>query len=283
MKTRGETLQDWLAAIHSRLALVSDTAALDTQVLLAHVLGRSRSWVLAHPDASLTEAQSLALQDSILRLENGEPLPYLLGHWEFYGLDFTITPHTLVPRPETELLVEHALAWLREHPSRRMALDVGAGSGCIAIALAVNIPDLQVVASDTYRPALEVAQANAHRHQVEDRLRFVQSDLLSAIPGSYDLLCANLPYIPTNALKILRVAYHEPPLALDGGPDGLGLVRRFLESAPAALKPGGLALLEIEASQGDQVRRIAGQAFPQAGVEIFADLAGHDRLLKIQA
>ena len=277
------TLSQVLPKLAAALQPHTETSALDAQVLLAHLLNRPRSWIIAHPEATLTEEQHALLASLSARLQAGEPLPYVLGHWEFYRLDFSLTPSVLIPRPETELLVERALAWLRRCPSRRAAVEVGVGSGCIAISLAVHISDLQLLATDSSLPALQVARRNALAHGVAGRIRFLQADLLSAqrpLP-SFDLLCANLPYIPSAALRRLPVFGREPTLALDGGPDGLALLRRLLAQAPRCILPGGLLLLEIEASQGLAVSQLAQAAFPQASVQIIPDLAGRDRLVEI--
>lgn len=290
------TVGEWLEAVAARLRKRSDTAELDAQVLLAKIMGRPRSWLLAHPETVLDAEQEADLRSAVRRLERGEPLPYVLGEWEFFGLPFLVTPDVLIPRPETELLVEHALAWLRAHPARRRLLDVGTGSGCIAIALAVNVPDLRVLATDISPAALEVARRNASRLGLEERIEFVQCDLLPgcgapaggkkfspAAPGRepFDLLVANLPYIPTHVLRRLPVYRREPTVALDGGPDGLDLVRRLLTAAPAWLAPGGLMLLEIEASQGPAAMALAFDLFSGATIHLHQDLAGHDRLLEI--
>lgn len=271
-----------LSQIRSRLERQSETAALDAQVLLAHILDKPRAWVLAHPEAPLSPEQAEDLARALARLENGEPLPYILGHWEFFGLDFRVTPAALIPRPETELLVERALEWLRQHPERRLAADVGAGTGCIAVALAMHVPDLRLLVCDRSLEALRVAQENIRRHRVQERAFCLQADLLPALGRKIDLICANLPYIPSATLRTLSVARWEPTLALDGGPDGLSLIGRLLELAPLALAPGGLALLEIEATQGTAALQLARTAFPAAQVELFPDLAGRDRLISIQ-
>ncbi len=275
-------LQKYLHSLSRRLASVSDTPLLDAQVLVASILDKPRAWVLAHPEAGLTPEQQAALQAALERLEGGEPLPYVLGHREFYGLDFKITPDVLIPRPETELLVDRALAWLRRNPGRRLAVDIGTGSGCIAVALAVHVPDLQVAAVDISPAALQVAQENAARQQVEKRIHFVQSDLLIGLERRFDLICANLPYIPTAVLHELPVFGREPELALDGGPDGLDLIRRLFAQAPAHLLPEGLILMEIEATQGKIAQAAARQVFPEADIRISQDLAGKDRLISIQ-
>jgi release factor glutamine methyltransferase len=222
------------------------------------------------------------MENLIGRRLGGEPLPYILGYWEFYGLEFQVTSQVLIPRPETELLVEEALKWLRAHPGRRRAADVGAGSGCISITLAQRVPDLRITALDTSRDALSVARHNASR-LAPDRLIFlVQSDLLSAVNGPYDLVCANLPYIPSEILAGLEVSQHEPVLALDGGEFGLDLITRLLQSAPLWLADGGLLLLEIESGQGKIVPEIASQYLPQSRIQLLHDLAGHPRLVSIE-
>jgi release factor glutamine methyltransferase len=231
----------------------------------------------------LSPAQYQALQDFTARRSAGEPLPYILGHWEFFGLDMLVTAKVLIPRPETELLVEHAVKWLRSHPDCRQVADIGTGSGCIAIALATQIPDLQVLATDLSPHPLQVARQNAARHGVAECITFVQADLLE-LPsevGRFDLIAANLPYIPTATLVELPVSCFEPSLALDGGLDGLDLIRRILAQAPAYLSPDGCMLLEIEAHQGEAVRNLAKAIFPQAQVQLFPDLAGHDRMVRI--
>lgn len=261
---------------------MSETAALDSQVLLAHVLEKPRSWILAHPDALLDENQLEHSESLTRRLVSGEPLPYVIGYWEFYGLDFTLSPAVLIPRPETELLVEHALHWLLAHPVRRHVLDAGTGSGCIAVSLALNCVDARILASDISLEALLVTRQNIMRHAVSDRVQLLQCDLVPPISPPFDLLCANLPYIPAADLPRLSVAAHEPPLALNGGVLGVVWIERFLERAPIALASGGCILLEIEASQGSLVAGLAQSAFPQAGVQVLPDLSGRDRLVVVQ-
>jgi len=279
------TLAQHLHDLYERLAPLSDTSYLDAQVLLAHTLEQPRSWVLAHPEATLSAEQAAQLEGRLARLQAGEPLPYVLGRWEFYALQFIVTPQTLIPRPETELLVDQALNWLRAHPARQRVADVGTGSGCIAVALAYSLPALKVTATDISAGALSVARLNAQAHAVLERVRFVQADLFTPFePGSshFDLLCANLPYVPSATLRQLPVFAREPELALDGGPQGLDWISRLLEQAGACLAEGGLILLEIEASQGQAALSLAQQAFPAASLTVLPDLAGRDRLLRIQ-
>jgi release factor glutamine methyltransferase len=271
-----------LSNLYIRLAQASETPNLDAQVLLGYVLGKSRAWVLAHSEACLSPEQEDRLEALGAQLACGTPLPYVIGHWEFYGMDFLLTPDTLIPRPETEQLVEQALAWIQGHPRRRWVVDVGTGSGCIAISLAAKAPDLVILATDISLKALKVARQNARRHRVANRVQVVQMDLLSAAEATFDLICANLPYIPTQRLQGLGVYGKEPELALDGGPTGLSLIQKLLRSGRQRLSPGGLMLLEIEATQAEAVKRLVKEAFPNGTLRVFPDLAGRDRLVAIQ-
>ena len=305
-------LSELLAKTATRLP--GETPALDAQVLMAHILGQNRTWVLAHPEARLTAPQEAALEAAIHQLADGLPLPYLLGRREFFGLDFEVTPDVLIPRPETELLVETALHWIRGHatgeqgfltgeglwePAHRF-LDIGTGSGCIAVSLAVHSPDARITATDISAQALQVARRNAERNGVQARIDFVECDLLpetmddgsqaikadGVMPtdlwSNVDLIVANLPYIPSKTLKELAVYQHEPALALDGGTDGLALIRRLLERLMGKMEAGRLILLEIEAGQGRAAQALAEAAFPAAAVEVRKDLAGLDRLVMIE-
>jgi release factor glutamine methyltransferase len=276
-----------LSEIADQLSPISDTPSLDASVLLAHIVHKPRTWVMAHPELKLTTEQQTQLDDSLRRLERGESFPYVLGHWEFFGMDFELTPDVLIPRPETELLVEWAIAWLRESPARRAVADVGTGSGVIAVSIAVNIPDVHILATDISPQALNVAQKNASKFDVLHKIEFVECDLLPEA-RSYlrnevllELICANMPYIPTEKLQNLPVYGREPTLALDGGQDGLDLVRRLLRIAPKWIANDGVILLEIESTRGRQAFRVAQDLFPEASIHLHQDLAGQDRLLEI--
>lgn len=275
------------AELTNRLALISDTPALDASVLLAHILDKPRTWVLAHPELLLTPEQHGQLEHSLTRLEGGEPFPYVLGTWEFFGLELEITPDVLIPRPETELLVEKAIAWLQESPVRRTVADVGTGSGAIAISIAMNVRTARILATDISLAALKVAQRNARKFNLA-AIDFVQCDLLPphidplATELHFDLICANLPYIPTATLYGLPVFDREPTLALDGGEDGLAVIRRLLTIAPEWLAPNGLILLEIEATRGIHALNLASDLFSQSEIHLHQDLAGRDRLLEIR-
>jgi release factor glutamine methyltransferase len=225
----------------------------------------------------------------VRRAREGEPLAYLTGVKEFFGLEFEVSPAVLIPRPETELLVETALEWLAEQsdgegcdPAMIRTIDLGTGSGCIAAALAVHTPGLRVTAADLSAAALAVAARNIRRHRVDDRIRLVQADLLSPFRGPIDLLCANLPYALAPALAGLPSLRFEPRVALDGGDDGLRLIVRALEQSADRMAAGGLALFELDAVHAELARRTAKQWFPQSAVSIKKDLAGWERLLVVR-
>jgi release factor glutamine methyltransferase len=296
------TLGKVLRESKTPLAAVSSTPSLDVQVLLAHITGKSRANLLAHPEDILGAQELQLLEEALQKLESGFPLPYLLGEWEFFGLKFKVTPDTLIPRPETELLVETALNWLmtpeRMSEGSFLGIDIGTGTGCIAISLATHYPKLHTLATDLSHAALAVAQYNARTHNVADRITFLQADLFnlqsplsipcqpsSVIPHhlSFDLIVANPPYIPTRTLQTLDIYEREPTLALDGGPDGLTLISRLLSQAATRLAPNGLMLMEIEASQGPAVVMLARKHFPHTKIKIIPDLAGRDRLLVVEA
>jgi release factor glutamine methyltransferase len=267
--------------IVTRLSPISTTPGFEASVLIGNILGKSRTWVLAHPELTLTTNQKKQLTDSLERLEYGESFPYVLGHWEFFGLDLEVTPDVLIPRPETELLVEKAVAWLDKYPDRRNIGDVGTGSGAIAISIAANIPDVYIFATDISSKALQVAKRNAEKHNVAKNIRFLECDLLPE-NISVDLICANLPYIPTGTLHTLNVFGREPTLALDGGEDGFKLINRLLQIASRHLASKPLMLIEIEETLGNEAITLANRYFPKAAIKLHKDLAGRDRLLEIQ-
>jgi release factor glutamine methyltransferase len=272
----------WLEFARRALAGTADQPGLEAQVLLASVLdGCSRTWLIAHPEIDLTAAQLAAVNGLLQQLITGTPLAYLTGRQEFYGLSFAVSPDVLIPRPETEILVERAIDWLDEHPGRHQVADIGTGSGCIAVSLSHNIPNLHIAAVDCSLAALRIARTNAAHHGLLKQVSLLQSDLLSSLSGPFDLICANLPYIPHQTLSELPVAHFEPLLALDGGPDGVLLIRRLLEDAPRVLTVGGLILLEIEYRQGQTVAELARQSFPDARVKVVQDYAGLDRIVEI--
>ncbi len=240
-----------------RDAAVPD-ARRDAGSLLAHVLGRDRTFLIAHADGALSDEEFRAFRFLIERRARGEPAQYITGHQEFFKLDFEVTRAVLIPRPETELIVETALELLRNDSKPRLA-DIGTGSGCIAISLLHEMNAARAVATDVSVAALAVAQRNAECHCVADRLELLESDCFSAMDasGSFSLIASNPPYVSDGELKDLQTEVHyEPRAALAGGPDGLSVIRRLLEQAPPFLRPGGYFLFEIGFGQSEAVEQL---------------------------
>jgi release factor glutamine methyltransferase len=236
---------------------------------------------VANPDTHLGSSQILQLNDLLNQLISGVPLAYLIGHWSFFGLDFIVNPSVLIPRPETELLVEKALAWLTDNPSRRSMAEVGIGSGCISISLTKHIPNLQICATDLSWKALQTAQQNITQYSFKQIILF-QANLLDCFQKKFDLICANLPYIPTSALETLPVNLYEPIHALNGGIDGLFFIKKFICESSNYLANKSLLLMEIESSQKDAVSAFASEYFRNSSIRIIDDLAHLPRLLMVQ-
>jgi release factor glutamine methyltransferase len=261
----------------------SPTARLDAELLLAHALEIGRARLLAEHRQPLDHAAHERFSQSVARRAALEPVAYLIGAREFYGLDLYVDSRVLVPRPETELLVELALAHARAQAASAAALriaDICTGSGCIALALAAQLPAAQISATDLSADALDVARINCERHRLEGRVALLQGDLCAPLVGQFHLLVSNPPYTILSAIDA-GVRQHEPHLALDGGPDGLSLYRRLLACAPAHLAPGGALLLEIGADQGAAVSALAQHSFPHAKIMVHRDLAGHERVVVV--
>jgi release factor glutamine methyltransferase len=272
----------WLEEARRQLGPVSESPALESQMVVSYILGQPRSWVLAHPEFILSESDTERLNVCLKAMVDGYPFAYITGVREFFGRPFEIRPGLLVPRPETELLVEFAVDWLRVRPDMRSVVDVGCGSGPIAVTLAAEISDLQIEAIDIDPLAVLVTTLNAVKHGISQRVHVFEGDLLSGVRSTFDLICANLPYIPSETVLNLPASRHEPVLALDGGPDGLRLIDTLLEQSTHRVNPGGLILLEIEASQGESAPKLARHHYPQCDIELHHDLAGHPRLVSIQ-
>jgi release factor glutamine methyltransferase len=255
---------------------------LDAEILVAHVIHSTRERLHSHPDRRLTVVQRARLRRLTSRRVARVPVPYLIGEREFYGHTLRVTPAVLIPRPSSELLVELAVDWLNTHPTARRVIDLGTGSGAVAIAVAKAVRRVRIEARDVSARALHVATENIRRHRLVRRIRAVRGDLLrGAAPA--DLILANLPYIPEALRRVRpRELEYEPALALDGGRDGLALIRIALEQAPAAVKPGGLVLFECDPAQTRRIVRLALQHWPTADVTVHKDLAGLDRVVRIQ-
>ncbi|MDY7077392.1 MAG: peptide chain release factor N(5)-glutamine methyltransferase [Chloroflexota bacterium] len=273
------SIKQVLQRASAQLCTITDAPRLEAEVLLSHVLDVSRTTLLAHPERTISSDQLSSYQTLAQRRASGYPLPYLTGSIEFYGLKFEVTSDVLIPRPETETLVDLALA-----RQASTIVDVGTGSGCIAISLAVHLPKAVIYAIDISPATLAVAQRNVEHHGVAERVRPIVGDVLNPRPGPVDLIVSNPPYIPTGEWGSLpaSVRDYEPWLALDGGPDGLIIVRRLLRQAPAVLTPGGGLLIEIGADQGKAASYLARTFFPRSAVRVHPDLAGRDRVLEVQ-
>ncbi len=274
------TIGDLLRGATLQLREPSTTPRLDAELLLAHILGWPRSRLLAERDYQPTNEQAAAFAALVARRATQEPVAYLVGHKAFYGLDFAVSRDTLVPRPETELLVELALAEARRLSSAGLSIaDIGTGTGAIAIALAHHLPTALVYATDISAAALEVAQRNVARYGLDERVRLLHGDLLAPLPGLVDIIVSNPPYTILAEVEP-NVRAHEPWLALDGGPDGATVYRRLLADVSAYLHPHGAILLEIGAWQGALVADLLRESYPSATVSVHQDLAGHDRVVR---
>lgn len=277
-----KTIREATAVAWGRLEKVSPTPGLDARLLLQHVLGVSHAYLVAHGDESLTAVAQQQYTALLARAAQKEPIPYLIGHAPFYGLEFAVNPAVLIPRPETEQLIEIAIAWARPRGPIHV-VDVGTGSGCIAVTLASHLPQAQITAVDLSSAALAIARQNAQRH-TPGRIQFACGSLLSPLSHTVDLIAANLPYVSDAEWPDLDdgVKLYEPAVALRGGPDGLVIIQELLHQATARLNPNGLILLEIGWQQGPAATKLAQAYFPRASVQTVPDLAGHDRIIKIE-
>lgn len=251
-------------------------------MLLAHALGCPSTGLLAHPEQELNEPQWDEFKQLVARRAQHEPVAYLTGHRAFFDLDLAVDARVLIPRPETELLVERTLDLARRWGQPRI-VDVGTGSGAIAVSLAAHLPQAALWAIDASAGALEVARANARRCGVAERITFLHGDLLSPLPGPIDLIAANLPYVSAAEYAALPpdVRRYEPRSALLSGVDGLDAIRALLDQAPGLLSADGVVLLEIGAGQGMAAAALARSAFPGATIEVVQDYARLDRIILI--
>ena len=240
----------------------SDEAALDAEVLARHVLNCDRATLLTRANDPLPSAFGRLYDELVRRRLAREPIAYIVGHREFWGLEFDVTPAVLIPRPETELVIEEALAAFPHKPVVHTIIDVGTGSGCLAVILAIEFASATVVAIDSSAAALDVARQNAARHNVSERVALVHGDLLDDVQVSADLIVSNPPYVPDADAPTLQpeVARYEPASALYAGPDGLGVIRRLLAAAADRLAPEGRLIVEFGFGQESAVRDAALQS-----------------------
>jgi release factor glutamine methyltransferase len=264
------------------LTSCSFSPRLDSEVLLAHALGVGRATLLARLNDDLPLEALHCYERAMSRRSRSEPVAYITGHKEFYGLDLLITPDVLVPRPETESVVDACLELLPEGEVSQLA-DIGTGSGAILVACGTKRPHARLFGTDISPAAIEVACANCARHGLASRTGLYTGNLLEPLVGfSFDVIAANLPYVPPGEADP-EVATWEPKVAVfGGGDDGTAVIRSFLQQAPAFVSPGGRVVMETAHSQGDVVSKLARLAFPAATVEVRKDLAGYDRIITVQ-
>ncbi len=271
-------------AIRLFVAHQAESPRLDAELLLSHLLQVDRPRLLIDWNTCLTPDQATRYTELVRRALDDVPIPYLTGERAFYDVTLHVTPAVLIPRPETEQIVEEALAWAGSRTGKLRVVDVGTGSGALAVVLARHLPAAEVWATDISPAALTVARANAQRYMLQERIQFVQSDLLSTVPGSFDLIVANLPYIDPETWPELQASIqkHEPRLALDGGPGGTALIERLIATLPTTLARPGLALLECNPRQAQALVASAQQTLPDASVQVLRDLAGWERVIRIE-
>jgi release factor glutamine methyltransferase len=294
MATVGDLLTD---AVTRLRASGSDSPRLDAELLLARAIGTDRTGVIAHPEAPVGADAAAAFARDLARRESGEPVAYIRGLKEFHGIVLAADPRALIPRPETEMLVDAGASEVAERLGRGSAgagggrvrvADVGTGSGAVAIALAAALrrrrllAGVEIVATDISPDAVALARENAAAHGLLDQIAVVEADLLPGGLGRMDVVLANLPYVASEVVAGLGGSVRfEPHLALDGGPDGLEVIRLLLVTLPWALAPGGVALLEIGSDQGESAPAAAVAELPGWPVRTAVDIAGLPRVLRV--
>jgi release factor glutamine methyltransferase len=275
-------LKQTLAYAHKTLANNGiEDASLEGEILLRHLLGIDRAQLYANLDVELNTEQEKTLDGLLERRCRGEPSAYITGHREFYGLNFKVDRNVLIPRPETELLVELALKLANDNRITKI-VDVGTGCGAIAISLAKNLPQTTAYAIDISPAALEVVRNNCKRHGVQERVVLLHGDLLEPLDQPVDMIVANLPYVRAADLKGNRTLGFEPDLALNGGKDGLDRIRSLCHQAVKKLSKSVCMLLETGEGQAETISDILCKAFPMASIEVYKDLAGIERVVSLR-
>jgi release factor glutamine methyltransferase len=271
---------------HKLFAANIENASLEAELLLCHVLGISKAKLYSEPEIELDSAERKQLEHLLLRRLHHEPMAYIFENCQFYGIDFYVDGDVLIPRPETELLVEEAIQFAhRNFPlGRQLTIaDIGTGSGAIAVSLAVALPRAVIYATDISASALRVTKINCQRHKVDGRITLLCGDLLEPLPGPVDMVVANLPYVRSCDLKTLsqEITSFEPMTALAGGEDGLAKIRCLLDQLPGRVHPGACLFLEVGQGQAKAVGSLIESCFPQANTKSIADLSGIARVIKV--
>jgi release factor glutamine methyltransferase len=278
-----QKLLNWVAEYLGRKGI--DSPRLSAELLLSHVLSKKRIELYTQFDRCVAEDQLVRLRELVKRAGQHEPVAYLVGKTEFYSLELNVTPDCMIPRPETELLVERAIELLRTSSGTQLVCDLCTGSGCIAIAIAKNCPAARIIATDISDDALKVAAQNIQKHLLNERVELLCGDLFEPVtaklPGDrFDLIVCNPPYVSAAEYEALakNVRDFEPRLALFAGPDGLDIFRRVIKEAGAFLKPGGALMLEIGFSQGRAIKESLEQTRTFTEIRFDKDLQNHDRI-----
>jgi len=271
----------------SLVAARIDFPFIEAELLLGHVLGMSKTQLHTEPERALTPTETECLCHLVQQRLHHEPAAYILRRCEFYGTAFYTDYRTLIPRPETELLVEKAIesAHCLSYPEKQITIaDIGTGCGAMAISLALALPKVKIYAVDISASALQVAEINCQHHRVDNQVELLQGHLLEPLSHSVDMIVANLPYIKTCEFKDLspEISHFEPMIALAGGQDGLDVIRQMLEQIPGKLSRGACLLLEIGQGQSEAVTSLINNCFSQLAIELFPDLGGIDRVLRVK-
>jgi release factor glutamine methyltransferase len=257
-----------------------DNPSLEAEILLRHVLHIDRVQLYMDLHQNLAPEKANELRQLIERQLRGEPIAYITQHREFYGLEFYVDSRVLIPRPESELLVEETLARVKTHPVSTLA-DIGTGSGAVAVSLAVHLPQIKIYASDISPAALEVAAVNIRQHGVSNQITLLQGDLLDPLPEPVEIIIANLPYVQRSFLPLMPSAKYEPVLALDGGESGLDKIFQLCRQLEGKLRPGGCLLMEIGLGQSPAVTDFLRGLYPSADIRVLPDLAGIGRVIRM--
>lgn len=275
------SIAEWRYQSRKILSEISETAEIEVNAILCMVLKKDLAWCLANSNFVLDQDTLTELNVKLKSLLARVPLPYVLGTKEFFGNQFFVDENVLIPRPETELLVETAIEWINRHEKTKKMVDVGCGSGVIIISLMKHFFQIKGFGIDISRTALNISKRNQNYHDIKN-LEFVQMDCLSGISSKFDLIVANLPYISEKFFDDLKVSKFEPDLALNGGKDGLLIINKLIEQIPSLLNSPGLALLEIQFDQSARVIQEIQKFLPTAAVSIIKDYSSHDRIIRIE-
>lgn len=275
------SIADWRYQSRKILSEISETAEIEINAILCKALNKDLAWCLTNSNLVLDLPTFNEINEKLISLLAGVPLPYVLGTKEFLGNQFFVDENVLIPRPETELLVETAIEWINLHDKTQKVVDVGCGSGVIIISLMKLLSQIKGYGIDISNRALNISKKNKYYHEIKN-LEFIQTDCLSGINSKFDLIVANLPYIPEDNLRDLKVSKYEPDLALNGGHDGLKIINKLIEQIPARLNSPGLALLEIQFDQSTRVIQKAKNYLPLSTVSIIKDYSSQDRIVRIE-